>query len=232
MNKNLRTILFVFVILFSRSQLFSATSDSLQIKKFKGFKTPKFPSAQNVLKTNIIPILIGQIPYCGELRLTYERMIWHNQSISLGVSYNFPNLFLFVMPAVLNPKHANLSKYSLRGARFTFAYRYYPFGSEAPKGFFFGPYLSYNFVKLQERHGNGSYQMLNYANASLVCGYQFKFGNHVFLELFGGVGYRKNFEQDYDSQTRQTYTGDIYNKKFPQLKNVKFALQMNLGYGF
>ena len=142
MKSNFRNILVAFAFLLTGSTIFGEQSDTLEIKKFKGFKTPQFPSALNVLKTNLIPIFIGQIPVCGEIRLTYERMIWHNQSISVGGSYNFPSLLLLVMPAIINPKHATLSKYSIRGGRIIFAYRYYPLGTEAPKGFFFGPYLS------------------------------------------------------------------------------------------
>jgi hypothetical protein len=232
MSNNFRKLLFVFVLLFTGTEIFAQQVDSTHLEKFKGFKTPKFPSAQNVLKTNLIPIFIGQIPICGEIRITYERMIWHNQSISVGASYNFPSLFLVLMPKLINPMQATLSQYSLRGARIIFGYRYYPLSAEAPKGFFFGPYFSYNFVRLQERHGNGSYAVLHYVNASLVLGYQAKFGKHIFLEFFGGLGYKRNFETDYDSHTRQTSTNDIYNQKFPYFRNVKLALQMNVGYGW
>ncbi|HLP22196.1 MAG TPA: DUF3575 domain-containing protein, partial [Chitinophagales bacterium] len=184
-------------------------TDTSATRRFKGFRTPRFPSADNVIKSNLIPILFGQIPLCGEIRVTYERMIWHNQSISLGASYNFPNLFAFVMPAIINPNRTTLKRYSLRGARITFGYRYYPLSSEAPKGFFFGPYFSYNFVRIQERHGNGSYELVNYINGSLICGYQAKFGKHIFFEVFGGLGYKRNFSVFYDSRSKDKFTEDL-----------------------
>ncbi len=232
MNRIFRILFLVSVFTAIGISGYSQDVDSVRISNFRGFQTPKFPTAQNVFKFNIIPVFLGQIPLCGELRLTYERMIAYNHSLTLGASYNFPNLLLFVMPAAINPKQATLSKYSMRGARFIFGYRYYPLKAAAPKGFFFGPYFSYNFVKIQERHGNGSFAIINYANASLICGYQAKLSKHLFFEFFGGLGYKRNFEVDYDAFTKQKSTGDLYNEKIPYFRNVKFCLQVNMGYGF
>ncbi|MDB5283070.1 MAG: hypothetical protein JWO06_2145 [Bacteroidota bacterium] len=198
---------------------------------FQGFKAPKLPGIQHVIKSNIIPVLIGQIPYCGELRVTYEHMITHNQSISAGFAYNFPNLFLLLATAQ-NGSNSLFHTYSMRGARADIGYRFYPLKEEeAPEGLFFGPYISYNFVKIAEKHGD-NYQVVNYFNASGVAGYQFMFDGFS-LEVFGGLGYRNNFILKYDSHINQTYTTGLpVVIDLGKFKYVKIVAQINFGYAF
>lgn len=219
--------------------LFSQNLPNLEKKEeFEGFKERKLPFKQNIIKSNLIPVLVGQIPLCGELRFTYERMLTHNQSITLGASYNFPNLLLFVMPAITNPNNRTLKDYSMRGGRLTLGYRFYPLKRRhAPNGLFFGPYGSFNFVKIKERKGNGDYLMYCYSNVSLILGYQFHLRKGVFMEFFGGLGYRKNFAVEYDSYYKTNTKYDIDNKIKPPLVGswfnyVKLSLQMNIGFGW
>ncbi len=201
-------------------------------REFRGFKDRKLPFKQNVIKSNLIPILMGQIPLCGELRFTYERVLSHNQSLTIGASYNFPNLFLFVMPAVSNPGRTTLKDYSLRGGRITLGYRFYPLKNKsAPNGLFFGPYGSFNFVKIKPRHGNGDFETWNYADACLILGYQFHMRKGVFMEFFAGLGYRKNFIRHYSAHFKTTTEEEYYVIKTP-VPNFKALLQMNIGFGW
>src|ERR1700741_339271 len=131
MKSNVKNLLCVLVAWFCAFSAIGQTEDSSEVKKFKGFRTPKFASADNVIKSNLIPIAIGQRPLCGEIRITYERMIWHNHSLTIGGSYNFPSLLLVAMPAAINPMRATMSKYSMRGGRIILGYRYYPLSKEA-----------------------------------------------------------------------------------------------------
>jgi hypothetical protein len=200
---------------------------------FKGFKADKFPTKQNIIKFSPIPCFVGQIPFCGEIRLTYERMLAYNQSLTLGLSYNYPSLFLFVMPAITNPSKATLKNYSLRGGRITLGYRYYPLKRKsAPDGLFFGPYGSFNFVKIKERKGNGSYDLVYYADACLITGYQVALRKGVYMEFIGGLGYRMNKVYEYDARNNQGATHDYYIINSGTLKNLKVLLQMNICYGF
>ncbi len=208
-----------------------ATAFSQDTLGFKGFTTPKFPYKQNVIKSCPVPILVGQIVVCGELRLMLEHMITHNQSLSIGASYNFPNLFLLMITAA--SKNRSIFKHlSMRGARVMAGYRYYPLRSKkAPDGFFFGPYFSYNFVNIREKHGSNNYEVINYLDAGIIAGYQFIAGNHFSLEGFGGFGYRDNFILNYNAHLNKTYTTFIP-QIIPAFEHVKFFLQMNLGYAF
>ena len=199
---------------------------------FQGFKTPKLPYKQNVLKSNVIPIFDGQIFYCSELRLTYEHLITHNQSISAGVSYNFPNIFLLMATAHLG-QGSVFHTLSMRGARGILSYRIYPLkDTNAPEGFFVGPYVSYNFVKIAEKNGNSSYEVINYFNASGIAGYQYLVDGFS-IEVFGGLGYRDNFISNYDSRLNKSYTSSLpIVLNLGKFKYVKLVAQINLGYAF
>ncbi|MCX6200120.1 MAG: DUF3575 domain-containing protein [Bacteroidetes bacterium] len=234
MKQTTRAIIFIVALFFLwQSQLSAQNLPNLgKENEFQGFKERKLPFKQNVIKSNLIPIFMGQIPLCGELRFTYERMLTHNQSLTIGASYNFPNLFLFVMPAITNPGRATLKNYSLRGGRITLGYRFYPLKRRhAPNGLFFGPYGSFNFVKIKERKGNGSFETWNYADACFILGYQFHMRRGVFMEFFGGLGYRKNFIRDYDARYNSTSEREYYVIKGP-VPNFKVLLQMNIGFGW
>lgn len=240
MKKNTRAIIPIVALFFLiPANLFCQNLPNLEKKKeFRGFKDRKLPFKQNVIKSNLIPVFMGQIPLCGELRFTYERVLSQNQSITIGASYNYPNLLLFASPTQIFSSNYILKNYSLRGGRITLGYRFYPLKRKtAPTGLFVGPYGSFNFVKIKERNGNGDYLMYCYANASLILGYQFHMRKGVFMEFFGGVGYRKNFEILYDAHYHTTSKRDMSAIIKPPLVGdwfnyVKLSLQMNIGFGW
>lgn len=206
--------------------------EEIDTSGFEGFKAPKSADRENVIKTNALPLLFGQIPLCGEIRLTYERMLAHNQSITLGLSYNYPSLFLLMFSGGNGPFGLRIGGLSIRGGRMTLGYRFYPLKNvKAPAGLFLGPYFSYNFAKIKERGvSNGNYLIINQANASLIVGYQVKMSEHFFFEVFSGLGYRRNFIIEYEASTKRTTTQDFY--FVPFMKNVKIVTQINFGYAF
>jgi hypothetical protein len=216
-------------LLFCGCNIFAQEAD-VDSSDFEGFETPRILYTQNIVKANIIPFLIGQIPYCGEARITYERMLTHNQSLVIGASYNYPNIFLLM--ADLRSGSRSFSQFSLRGGRGMIGYRYYPIKSlTAPNGLFIGPFFSYNFVKIKEKNGNGSYQLVNYMNATFTVGYQVAFTKHFYGEIITGIGYRKNFYINYNASTN---TKSVTDYQFPikALNHVKFLMMINLAYAF
>lgn len=198
---------------------------------FEGFKDEKeLLERQNVIKASPIPFFVGQIPICGEIRITYERVIAPQHSLLVGASYNYPNIFLLVMSAVADTG-VGFKDYSFRGGRGIIGYRFYPLrGKTAPEGFYVGPYFSYNFVKVKEKGGNDDYYTINYANASIVAGYQIHMSKGVHMDFMGGLGYRYNFIVEYDSRLRRTTRYEM--EGMPFIKNAKLVLQINLGYAF
>ncbi|MCS6935196.1 MAG: hypothetical protein NZM35_08620 [Chitinophagales bacterium] len=195
---------------------------------FEGFKPVRTIPHQNLVKTFPLPFLVGQIMYCGEARFTYERMITHNQSVLVGVSYNYPNLLLLLNDVLYQ---SGFSRFNIHGARGMLGYRIYPFRtSVAPEGPFAGVYMSYNYARVRERSGNGDFFALHYTNASVVGGYQMYLGDNFYGEGFAGIGYRYNFVQSYDASTGRTSLREI--STIPVFKNLKFVLQFNVSYAF
>jgi hypothetical protein len=198
---------------------------------FEGFRTEKrkMPEHANVFKVSPVPFFVGQIPICGEMRLTYERIIAPGHSLVLGGAYNYPNIFLLVMSAVADTA-VGFKDYSFRGGRGIFGYRFYPLkGKTAPEGFYVGPYFSYNFVKVKEKGGNDDFYAYHYVNGSVVAGYQLHLRGRVYMDFMGGLGYRNNFIVEYDSRTQRRVRYEM--EGIPFIKNVKLVIQYNLCFG-
>lgn len=229
----LRVLNKIFFLLLLFTTLFCSAQKE---KKFEGFKDRKIPFKQNVIKWNLIPVFVGQIPLCGELRFTYERMLTHNQSLTVGVSYNFPSIPFVLVPSAMNSRRFGIKDFSMRGGRFTLGYRYYPKkNKDAPQGVFTGPYGSLNFVKIKERNGSGNFETIYYTNVSWIAGYQVHLRHGVMFEFFGGLGYKKNFIRAYNAQynsySQQDF--DLFERTpLRILKNVKITLQVNVGFGW
>lgn len=206
---------------------------------FVGFaKPPKVAERQNVIKTSPVPLLIGQIPFCGELRITYERAITRHHSVLVGFSYSYPGIVL-ALASAMDTLGFKVSDYSINGFRGMLGYRWYPLKKkkEAPAGFFVGPYASYNVVTIKLRNGNGSRENLHYANISLVTGYQIVKKNGFTFEFFGGLGYKNNFITGYNANSNRYISAQPLNTVggpgVPAfINNVKLTLQINMGYAF
>ncbi|HWB65176.1 MAG TPA: hypothetical protein VG603_16795 [Chitinophagales bacterium] len=198
---------------------------------FTGFKVVKSSETVGVLKVNPIPLLEGQIPVCGELRIEYEQMLAKRQSLTIGVSYNYPNFFLLAFGGNMHNHYGSFySNYSMRGARVMLGYRYYPLDEdEAPEGFYFGPFISYNFVDFKDKHSK-DYEIINYFDACGIVGYQVMADKFSF-DVFGGLGYRNNFVVNEQYPFNRYYDRSVVSP-FKWFEHVKIALQFNFGYVF
>lgn len=217
---------------------------------FVAFKAPpKAPSKMGILKVGIIPILIGQIPETGELRLNYEQVLAPKHSLLVGVSYDFPN-FLVAAVSSSGAGHGggggggggyrgghgyggggNIfgANYTYEGARGMLGYRYYPLkGNEAPTGFYVGPYISYNFANAREKSGGDNQEQVNYFDACAVVGYQLIKKNHFTFDFTGGLGYKDNFITN--ANPNMHIETNLFNS--PAMQHIKLMLQLNFGYAF
>jgi hypothetical protein len=221
----------------------SAQQDELQ--GFKGFSTPRSTHNSGLLKTNLIPFLVGQMPFTGELRLTYERAIAKKQSVTIGASYDYPN---FILAAAGSGgghgggrrgngggyagRGGGITGVSIEGGRVTLGYRYYPLkNAVALKGLFVGPYLSYNAANIREKNNSSEYEVANYANASAITGYQLVFPKHWSFEIFGGIGYKDNFSLHYDAAADRVFEQYRFFQN-SAMNHIKLVVQMNFGYAF
>lgn len=237
--KFLVRVYFIFFSFVFSAPVFSQQKDTLG---FKGFSSEHYmPAHSTVIKMSPVPFFMGQIPYCGEVRITVEQLVAWNQSLTIGASYNYPSPVLALISAMNKGGGSSFNDYSINGFRGILGYRYYPIKKlHAPNGLYFGPYLSYNFAKIKEKGGSGDYFILNYANAGLITGYQIQLPRNVYLDFFTGLGYRNNFIIEYDSRTNRTSTSFMNSSFFAPpgmqnlrfLANVKFYLQVNVCYAF
>lgn len=203
---------------------------------FKGFSTPKSKYHEGILKFNLIPLLIGQMDFTGELRVTYERVIAKRQSITVSASYDFPNFILLAIGNNFGGRHSsggNINSVYIEGGRATFGYRYYPLKkSKVLNGLFVGPYLSYNAVKIQEKNSSAEYSVVNYADASAILGYQKVFPKHWSFEFFGGFGGKNNFVLHPNTQADQVYHFFNPFRHVAVINHLKVVMQVNFGYAF
>jgi hypothetical protein len=201
--------------------------------EFEGFKSAKSAARDNLIKGSAIPFFFGQIPFTGEIRIGYERMITHNQSLNFTGGYVYPNPVLFF--GSLIARNGLFNKMSIRGGKIGVGYRFYPVKNrQAPEGFYFGPYGSYTFARLKEKRGNDDVYTWHYANAGMIAGYQVKIEEYLYVDMFAGLGYRKNWESFYNSATKKRSTQDLGLPPVFMLphRNVKIFLQFNLCYAF
>jgi len=232
---------FTFVLLLSFICGFAQQQDELQ--GFQGFSTPKPMQNAGILKVGVTPVFDGQIAFTGELRVTYERKIAKRQSITIGASYDFPNFILLAISSRYGGRGggrhggggygggSSFNSFSIEGGRITLGYRYYPLKKlEGLKGLYVGPYLSYNAVNIRQKDISANYEVVNYADATGIVGYQFIFPRRFTLDLFGGLGYKNNFVAHYNSYANEV--NNQYTVKIQALDNVKIALQLNFGYAF
>jgi len=202
---------------------------------FEGFNAVKFPVKANTVKIGIVPFLVGEIPYCGEIRVTYEHPITHNQSILAGLSYDYPGALLLL--ASVSSPGSGINQLSWRGGRIMLGYRWYPLKkNDAPKGFYIGPYFSYNFLKIQDKQDHSIYETMDYINASFIVGEQVLARNGFTFDIFCGAGYKDNFIAHNDPNLNVGILKPTDLLGVPPApaaaQHIKFTLQVNFGYSF
>lgn len=237
MKKLLPLLCFLCLLAASASAQFPTIQTPEDTGGFVGFaKPPKELERANVIKTSPVPFFVGQIPICGEIRITYERAITRHHSVLIGASYSYPGALL-ALAASLDTTGFKISDYKINGVRGMLGYRCYPLKKkkEAPAGFFFGPYISYNMVQITQKSSK-DYERVHYFNASMTVGYQIVKKNGFTFEFFGGLGYRNNFTTGYNAYYNSYSNAQAFNStpaELPQfLNHVKLALQINMGYAF
>lgn len=233
MAKRINILVLTFSLMAICLNSFSQNSEKDDSIVFEGFKNIKMPSHYNVIKSNALPLIMGQMFMvgAGELRIQYERMLTHNQSITLGASLHYPGA-LWAVARRLDTT-ATFRQFNYIGARAVFGYRYYPLKNlDAPEGLFLGPMFSYSFLKINDKQSN-DYNNINRFNAGLIAGYQVEVDPHFFIEIVAGLSYQRYWITTYDSYR------DLKRVYLPTVKKDGFIfspvhpiLFFNMGYAF
>jgi hypothetical protein len=176
---------------------------------------------------------VGPIPSTGEYRGSLEIAIGLKHSVQIGVSYVTKSIFTLLLEA-LEPDSVKGQSYSIKGFRFQFAYKFYPFGAykNAPEGFFVGPHISYSkaYFHINQTSPKYSDYSATYANIALIFGYQFIVGDKMSIEIFQGLGYRDNRLRDEYSGVEEKLN---YNPDYTPIPgDLKIYFGANIGFNF
>jgi hypothetical protein len=183
---------------------------------------------KNVIKTNLLPTLGGQIPFTNEYRLVYERKTGERTALQVTGAYlgKSPFVGLFERYAI-NIIDENV-KLGVGGYRVQAAYKFY-FLKNQPgiHGFYLAPSLSYAYAKIRDTNKNDDFFKASYSSASALAGYQFIIGGHFAVDVFTGIGIKYN-HYGVNIPVNES------NFEFNRLDRVgpKFWLGFNMGYAF
>jgi len=179
------------------------------------------PEHQYVIKTNLLPIAWGPIPFTGEYRLVGEAAIAPKQSVQLALSYLGPSAILNA--SSIQDTAGNNVGVTISGYRIQATYKFFLTKSEAPKGFYVGPHISFASAKLYDKNNKNNFVKADYFNAVAMLGYQVIADNGFAFDFFTGVGYKSN------SITAQ---GNLKTSKFTFPNNMKVYFGFNMGMAF
>ncbi len=203
-------------------------------KKAEEKKKDKIIKQPFILKTNPLAILWGPIPYTAEYRIVAEITTGRTQSEQFGISYIDKSVIYGILEKVVGVPA--IEQYKVKGWRIQYAHRFYLISRKryAPYGFFVSPALSYSDARISvslDRYYRENYFDFRHINAAILIGVQVGRTSRFSMEVFGGIGIKKNIVQfhanmaqvsDYDTKD----FGTIYNSP------LKITLGMNMGWSF
>ena len=185
----------------------------------------------NHIKTGPFALLLSQIPFTGEARLLYERVVAPLQASQIGISYIYRTPLL--------PDTFSLDPdLVVRGFRLQAMHKFYVVGELFDgRVLYLGPLASFNRVKLYMKDDPYNWFSFNYTNLSLVFGFQEVFFKVLTVDTYMGMGYRYNFmlEKEFDefAPERLPIPTDLPRSNILSPNNpIKFSFAINMGYSF
>lgn len=155
------------------------------------FPALKSQAQENVIKTNPLPAIWGQVPLTGEYRLVYERALTEKHAVWLGPAFVGPSQFINIEKATRDSVNNNTG-IAVRGFRIQGGYKYYLAGEGAPDGLYVGPYLSYNRTRFINKENRNEFVEAQFASICGIIGYQLIIEDIVAVDFFTGAGYKNN----------------------------------------
>ena len=226
-------VLFLFMLnaIFVYSNL---VTDTIRLKLKPLKKEKEFHKQPLLLKTNPLAILWGPIPFTAEYRLISEITTGQRHSEQIGIS------FLNTSPLwkIIEKTTPISSKYKLKtkGWRIQYAHRFYLIKRKkyAPFGFYVSPTISYSNAQISIgllNYYRKSYYNFSNLNINLLLGYQFGKNSRFTVDIFSGIGYKKNtvfyHVNSYKITPFDTKDfGEFYNS------DLKLSIGINFGWAF
>lgn len=197
----------------------------------KKLESIRVPSYFNLTKTNPFTPLWGCIPYTAEYRIVQELTTAKKQSLEISASYLGKSWLLIVLQSLDTMSY--LKQLIISGFRFQMAYKFYLKETKfSPEGFYFAPHLSYSYANITDRVLKNSDEFIQivHFNVNILFGVQFITKKSYAVDIFYGIGYKKNNWYEYDRikgmQNVDNDMGILYNSP------VKFIFGFNAGIAY
>lgn len=218
-------------------------------KRAKAAKTPQVPRFDSpqkittVLKSNPFSILWGPIPFTAEYKLGYEITTSSKQSSQLSFSYLGKSPLFSVVESSFSAQQGQDINFVFRGFRFQGSQRFWAHGFAenfglggydfAPEGLYFAPHISYSTVTISNQFLNvyDVYLRGSHFNINLHMGYQLSLGDHLMVEAFAGLGYKRNW---WVERLPAAGVRGVDTEEFGALYNspMRFSVGYTIGWGF
>lgn len=245
--------IFVFLVSFgllSCAMIDTSIAQTQQDSTKKVVKKKPRKTYRNLIKFNPLPIVWGPIPLTGEYRILREIPIGDHESIQVGISYLGKSPFVSLAENTINSgggpngtgtgntnPNGTLSlntpevKFKISGYRLQLNYRIYIGDKYTPNGPYIGPHISYSEAFMSDRYiaRFQQYVKVTHFNVNFLAGYQSVVWDKFVLDVFVGLGYKKNrWEENSSGAYKPVNTDDIPLYNFP----IKFTLGFNIGIAF
>ncbi len=189
----------------------------------------EFYSQPLLIKSNPLAILWGPIPFTAEYRIVAEIPTSRTQSTQVGISYlGISPLLRAIENAVKGPSNYQLE---FKGWRIQVAQRYYLISRKqyAPFGFYVSPNFSYSTARLMiKNHQYPNYNFTHF-DANVFVGVQVGRNSRFTIDIFGGLGYKKN-KVYYHSSINHSTLYDTKDFGNPFNSSKKITIGFNFGW--
>lgn len=243
----MKRILYILPVLISL-QLVGQDQKEKSNGKLDSIKAVYPQRIRTIVKTNPAALFIGVMPVVtSEYRLLLEFPSAPLQSSQIGFSYLGKSPFIRIIENDTLKKNPNA--YYLRmyitGFRFQASYRFFlnkwlhtvglsykPVYS--PRGFYISPHFSYSTAKITYKFANqyDIYFQVNQFNVNLLGGCQFTMFRKIAVDMFAGIGYKKNEWLEHEQNVTRVVTPPKDLEIPGYFSPVKFTVGMNFGYCF
>lgn len=192
----------------------------------------KMKAVTFILKTNILPIIYGPIPYTGEYRLAGEFLVGKKSSITASAAYLGKGLlYMATENAARSQNNNGGQKITINGFRIQGGYKYYLYNKPYTlKGVFVSPNVSYGSAKYYYKSNPADFLKMTKFQTNLYIGGQVAIANRYCLELFLGPGFKINRAYETDNNSIISIDtqdmGILYNTNFSLVFGFNFGIAL------
>lgn len=198
---------------------------------------PQWPSA--IFKTNPVIWLWSDVPLTAEYRLAFEYINGQHESTEIAISYLGKSPLLKMFEEELGEDIANLRVF---GFRIQASHRFFlndlfpnldhTHTNYSPQGIYIAPHFSLASARITTRYlgARQVFMELTHFSANVLIGRQYFYSDHYTLDVFGGLGYKRNTWKEHDQQNVLTFDpGDTSGYYFSP---IKIIIGFNMGIYF